>query len=243
MRSQVSAIEDGQRFIQLTLTVSGLNDGVNERLKVDGQVLVLQAGEGQLANGMLYRISLNRSVATLEFTSATGVDSVTLQTLIDGLRYSNGPWRLHLDQPLPLLENDGGESSLSVHELSPHGLLVDAGGHRKPPKHFHLRLALPDDSPLEIDAHRVRELTGGLGSGAEPDIGRRAAEESYDQIKRALRGSDMVFVTAGEGVTRQQPAPFELVPGFELEALHACARIPIPVEIFTHAAQLRLNEL
>ena len=38
-----------------------------------------------------------------------------------------------------------------------------------------------------------------LGSGAEPDIGRRAAEESYDQIKNALRGSDMVFVTAGEG--------------------------------------------
>jgi len=47
--------------------------------------------------------------------------------------------------------------------------------------------------------HIGRELTGGLGSGAEPDIGRRAAEEAYDQIKRALRGSDMVFVTAGEG--------------------------------------------
>ncbi len=47
--------------------------------------------------------------------------------------------------------------------------------------------------------HIGRELTGGLGSGAEPEIGRRAAEEAYDQIKRALRGSDMVFVTAGEG--------------------------------------------
>ena len=53
------------------------------------------------------------------------------------------------------------------------------------------------DAPAKI--HIGRELTQGLGSGSEPDIGRRAAEESYDQIKTALRGSDMVFVTAGEG--------------------------------------------
>jgi cell division protein FtsZ len=58
------------------------------------------------------------------------------------------------------------------------------------------QLALSD---AEVKIHIGRELTGGLGSGAEPQIGRRAAEESYDQIKRALRGSDMVFVTAGEG--------------------------------------------
>ncbi|MBE7375965.1 PilZ domain-containing protein [Pseudomonas lopnurensis] len=82
--------------------------------------------------------------------------------------YERGPvtraWRLHLEQPLPLLETDGGKSSLSVHELSSHGVLVDAGKRRKPPKHFHLRLALPDDTPLEIDAHRVRELDDGLAA-------------------------------------------------------------------------------
>ena len=53
------------------------------------------------------------------------------------------------------------------------------------------------DAPVKI--HIGRELTEGLGSGADPDLGRRAAEEAYDQMKRALRGSDMVFVTAGEG--------------------------------------------
>jgi cell division protein FtsZ len=53
------------------------------------------------------------------------------------------------------------------------------------------------DAPVKI--HIGRELTEGLGSGADPDPGRRAAEEAYDQIKRSLRGSDMVFVTAGEG--------------------------------------------
>jgi cell division protein FtsZ len=53
------------------------------------------------------------------------------------------------------------------------------------------------DAPVKI--HIGRELTEGLGSGADPDLGRSAAEESYDQVKNALRGSDMVFVTAGEG--------------------------------------------
>jgi cell division protein FtsZ len=42
-------------------------------------------------------------------------------------------------------------------------------------------------------------LTQGLGSGADPGVGRAAAEEAVDQLKQALRGSDMVFVTAGEG--------------------------------------------
>jgi cell division protein FtsZ len=54
-------------------------------------------------------------------------------------------------------------------------------------------------SDADVKIHIGRDLTGGLGSGAEPAIGKRAAEEAHDQIKRALRGSDMVFVTAGEG--------------------------------------------
>jgi len=53
------------------------------------------------------------------------------------------------------------------------------------------------DAPVQI--HIGRELTQGLGSGADPDVGRRAAEEGYDQLKHALRGADMVFVAAGEG--------------------------------------------
>ena len=53
------------------------------------------------------------------------------------------------------------------------------------------------DAPTKI--HIGSELTEGLGSGADPEIGRQAAEDAYDAIKRALRGSDMVFVTAGEG--------------------------------------------
>src|SRR3954451_8255238 len=54
-------------------------------------------------------------------------------------------------------------------------------------------------SDASTKIHIGSELTEGLGSGADPQIGRRAAEDGYDAIKRALRGSDMVFVTAGEG--------------------------------------------
>jgi cell division protein FtsZ len=53
------------------------------------------------------------------------------------------------------------------------------------------------DAPIKL--HIGRELTQGLGSGADPEVGRRAAEDAYDQIKHVLRGSDMVFITAGEG--------------------------------------------
>jgi cell division protein FtsZ len=54
-------------------------------------------------------------------------------------------------------------------------------------------------SEAPIKLHIGRELTQGLGSGADPEIGRQAADDAYDQIKHVLRGSDMVFVTAGEG--------------------------------------------
>jgi cell division protein FtsZ len=53
------------------------------------------------------------------------------------------------------------------------------------------------DAPVKI--HIGRDLTQGLGSGADPDIGRRAAEEDYDELRQELRGADMVFVAAGEG--------------------------------------------
>ena len=43
------------------------------------------------------------------------------------------------------------------------------------------------------------KVTRGLGAGANPDVGREAAIESRDELKEALKGADMVFVTAGEG--------------------------------------------
>ncbi|MDQ6821631.1 MAG: cell division protein FtsZ [Actinomycetota bacterium] len=47
--------------------------------------------------------------------------------------------------------------------------------------------------------HIGDSLTRGLGSGSDPDLGRRAAREEYDRIKAMMRGSDMVFIAAGAG--------------------------------------------
>ena len=51
----------------------------------------------------------------------------------------------------------------------------------------------------DIKLNIGHELTKGLGAGANPDVGTGAAQESRDDIKEALKGADMVFVTAGEG--------------------------------------------
>lgn len=53
------------------------------------------------------------------------------------------------------------------------------------------------DANVKLDVGR--ELTKGLGAGANPDVGRQAAEDHAVQITDALRGADMVFITAGEG--------------------------------------------
>lgn len=54
-------------------------------------------------------------------------------------------------------------------------------------------------SQAEQKIHIGREATRGLGAGANPEIGRAAAEESIEEIKAALKGADMVFVTCGLG--------------------------------------------
>ncbi len=56
---------------------------------------------------------------------------------------------------------------------------------------------LMSDADVKLDVGK--EITRGLGAGADPEVGRRAAEDHAEEIEEALRGADMVFVTAGEG--------------------------------------------
>lgn len=56
---------------------------------------------------------------------------------------------------------------------------------------------LMSDADVKLDVGR--DLTRGLGAGADPEVGRRAAEDHQEEIEQALAGADMVFVTAGEG--------------------------------------------
>ncbi|QGH69828.1 cell division protein FtsZ [Pseudactinotalea sp. HY158] len=56
---------------------------------------------------------------------------------------------------------------------------------------------LMSDADVKLDVGR--ELTRGLGAGADPEVGKKAAEDHSEDIEEVLRGADMVFVTAGEG--------------------------------------------
>jgi cell division protein FtsZ len=56
---------------------------------------------------------------------------------------------------------------------------------------------LMSDADVKLDVGR--ELTRGLGAGANPDVGRKAAEDHKEEIEEVIKGADMVFVTAGEG--------------------------------------------
>src|SRR5690625_6519639 len=54
-------------------------------------------------------------------------------------------------------------------------------------------------SKAEIKLQIGEKLTRGLGAGAHPEVGKKAAEESREQIEEVLQGADMIFVTAGKG--------------------------------------------
>ena len=54
-------------------------------------------------------------------------------------------------------------------------------------------------SDADIKVHIGTDLTRGLGAGANPEVGRKAADESRDDIAEALAGADMVVITCGEG--------------------------------------------
>jgi cell division protein FtsZ len=54
-------------------------------------------------------------------------------------------------------------------------------------------------SEADVKIHIGAQATRGLGAGADPNVGEAAAQESRDELKDALKGADMVFVTAGEG--------------------------------------------
>lgn len=56
---------------------------------------------------------------------------------------------------------------------------------------------LMSDADVKLDVGR--EMTRGLGAGANPEVGRQAAEDHEEEIEEVLKGADMVFVTAGEG--------------------------------------------
>jgi cell division protein FtsZ len=93
----------------------------------------------------------------------------------------------------------------------------------------------------DVKIHIGQELTHGLGGGADPEIGRRATEDSRDELKQALRGADLVFVTAGEGGgTGTGGAPVIASVAQEVGALAvAIITLPFSFEGHTRGQQAR----
>ena len=114
------------------------------------------------------------------------------------------PAREHLD-PLNLMPEGG----LAVPNIKVLG--IGGGGSNAVSRMFKEKLPVVEYYAINTDsqhlfrcdvAHRIaigQNLTRGLGSGAQPDLGRQAAEESRQDIEKAVEGSDMVFLAVGMG--------------------------------------------
>jgi len=193
MTDETVLTEDELAFIRQLMLRGASNGEGPTGFRVDG---------GAKSNELLLQLAA-RAELTLEARSGDFRMSFPLRIREDELHslnlqlsppviYEQGPtpraWRLHLDEPLPLLERGGEPSALQVRELSSHSLLVETDNRRKPPKSFHLQLALPDDAPMEIDARRVRELKDGQAAYEVEFAGQKDAERIrhflYQQHKR-----------------------------------------------------------
>jgi cell division protein FtsZ len=91
----------------------------------------------------------------------------------------------------------------------------------------------------DVKIHIGSKATRGLGAGADPRVGLAAAEESRDELKEALKGADMVFVTAGEGGgTGTGGAPVVAQLGRELGAL----TVGVVTKPFAFEGKLRADQ-
>ena len=118
-------------------------------------------------------------------------------------------WLEALPEPPPLVAQPRADSGAYIAVIRVVGVggaglnalnrMIDAGIHQVEfvAMNTDIQALQVADAPTKI--HIGRDITEGLGSGADAEVGRQAAEEARDAIRRALRGSDMVFVTAGEG--------------------------------------------
>lgn len=95
---------------------------------------------------------------------------------------------------------------------------------------------------LSMSEHKIQigsKLTKGLGAGADPEIGKKAAEESRDELTQALGGADMVFVTAGlGGGTGTGGAPIVAEVAREVGAL----TVGVVTRPFTFEGKKRANQ-
>ena len=83
-----------------------------------------------------------------------------------------------------------------------------------------------EESEADVRITVGAEITRGLGTGGDPNLGEQAVRESEDQIRRALRGSDLVFIAAGEGGGTELRGRLEHLPAGQLRGLQELVNEP-----------------
>lgn len=89
--AQISAVEQGQLISGLTFTVSGLKDGANETLRIDGTSIPLVAGSGTTSSGHVWSVAIDADsgAATVTLSSAAGLTAASASALVNGTAYAN----------------------------------------------------------------------------------------------------------------------------------------------------------
>ena len=90
--TEISTVEDGQTILSLTLTVSGVSDGENEVLTLDGTAIALVEGSGTTSSGYTYSVTVDADTGLVAVTvaSSDGITADAAAALIDGATYANG---------------------------------------------------------------------------------------------------------------------------------------------------------
>ncbi len=126
----------------------------------------------------------------------------------------NAPVPVHTGQPILRVVGVGGGGVNAVNRM------IEAGVKGVEFIALNTDLQSLQQSGADQTLHIGAEVTRGLGSGSNPDLGRQAAMDDYDKIKAILRGADMVFITAGAGGgTGTGAAPVVARIARELDAL------------------------
>ncbi|MFE8146353.1 beta-propeller fold lactonase family protein [Brenneria goodwinii] len=85
----ISTVEAAQSVSAITLSVSGLSDGENETLIIDGVSIALVAGSGTTASGYAYSVSVSDGVASVVISSAAGISAADASGLVNAIAYAN----------------------------------------------------------------------------------------------------------------------------------------------------------
>ncbi|QTF09884.1 beta-propeller fold lactonase family protein [Brenneria izadpanahii] len=110
----ISTVEASQAVSALTLSVSGLSDGENETLIIDGASIALVAGSGVTSSGYAYSVSVSGGVATVVISSASGISAADASSLVNAIVYANAsddPTAGVRSVTLSAIQDDGGSAN------------------------------------------------------------------------------------------------------------------------------------